>query len=91
MVKVNTCVFISGQGTNLKNLLTRSRDSSFPIVIKLIITNNKNSKGIILAKKNSIPFKIINTKLRNYEDKILQYLKKNNINFICLAGYMKII
>ena len=70
MVKVNTCVFISGQGTNLKNLLTRSRDFSFPIVIKLIITNNKNSKGIILAKKNSIPFKIINTKLRNYEDKM---------------------
>ena len=34
---------------------------------------------------------VVNTKLRNYENKILQILKKNKISFICLAGYMKII
>ena len=43
MVKKNTCVFISGKGTNLKNLINRSRDNTFPINIKLIITNNKNA------------------------------------------------
>ena len=91
MVKKNTCVFISGQGSNLKNLILRSRDNSFPITIKLIITNNKSSKGILFAKKNSIPFIVVDTQLRNYENKILQILKKNNISFICLAGYMKMI
>ena len=91
MVKKNTCVFISGQGSNLKNLILRSRDSSFPINIKLVITNNRNAKGICYAKKNSIPYLVINTKLRNYENKILQILKMNKITFICLAGYMKII
>ena len=91
MVKKNTCVFISGKGTNLKNLINRSRDSTFPINIKLIITNNKNARGIIFAKKNSIPYMIINSRLRNYENKILTVLKKNKISFICLAGYMKII
>ena len=91
MVKKNTCVFISGKGSNLKNLILRSRDKSFPINIKLIITNNKNANGIIHAKKNSIPYIVINTKLRNYENILLQILKKNKISFICLAGYMKII
>ena len=91
MVKKNTCVFISGKGSNLKNLILRSRDKSFPIDIKLIITNNKNANGIIHAKKNSIPYIVINTKLRNYENILLQILKKNKISFICLAGYMKII
>ena len=51
MVKKNTCVFISGQGSNLKNLILRSRDNNFPINIKLIITNNKNANGIIMQKK----------------------------------------
>ena len=51
MVKKKTCIFISGQGSNLKNLILRSRDNSFPIDIKLIITNNKNANGIIYAKK----------------------------------------
>ena len=91
MVKRNTCIFISGNGSNLKNLLKRSRDNNFPIKIKLIVTDNKNAYGITYAKKNSIPYKIINTKLRNYEISLLQILKKNKISFICLAGYMKII
>ena len=91
MVKKKTCVFISGQGTNLNNLIQRSRDSNFPITIKLVVTNNKNSSGIIYAKKNSIPYFVVNTKLRNYENQILQILKKYKISFICLAGYMKII
>ena len=91
MVKKNTCVFISGQGSNLKNLIHKSRDYNFPINIRLIISNNENANGINYAKKNSIPYLIINTKLRGYENKILQSLKKYKITFICLAGYMKII
>ena len=49
MVKKNACVFISGTGSNLKNLILRSRDNNFPIKIKLIITNNKDANGITHA------------------------------------------
>ena len=91
MVKKNTCVFISGNGTNLKNLIKKSRDYNFPISIKLVISNKKNAIGIKYAKKNSIPVFIINSKLSNYENSILQVLKRKRINFICLAGFMKIL
>ena len=91
MVKRKTCVFISGKGSNLKNLISRSRDSNFPIEISLVISNNKKAIGIDYAKKYKIPYIFINTKLQNYENKILLNLKKYKISFICLAGYMKII
>ena len=91
MVKKKTCVFISGQGSNLKNLISRSRDNSFPIKISLVISNNRTAKGINYAKKYKIPFMLINTKIRNYEFKVLKKLKKFQIEFICLAGYMKIV
>ena len=91
MVKKRTCVFISGKGSNLKNLIYYSRDYNFPIKISLVITNSANAKGINYAKKNKIPFIYINTKRPAYEEKILQHLKKYKISFICLAGYMKII
>ena len=42
MVKRKTCVFISGKGSNLKNLISHSRDKSFPIKISLIICNNNS-------------------------------------------------
>ena len=91
MVKKNTCVFISGKGTNLKNLILKSRDYNFPINIKLVVCNNKKAEGIKLAKINSIPLLLVNTNKRNFENLIIKFLKKYKISFICLAGYMKII
>ena len=71
MVKKNTCIFISGRGSNLKNLISRSRDKSFPIKISLVISNDKKAYGINYAKKYKIPYIFINTNLKNYENKIL--------------------
>ena len=91
MVKKRTCVFISGQGSNLKNLINKSRDSNFPITINLVISNKKNARGNVYAKKFKIPLIIINSKQENCENKILYNLIKYKISLICLAGYMKII
>lgn len=91
MVKKNTCVFISGNGSNLKNLILHSRENIFPIKISLIISNNKKANGIVYARKYKIPYIFINTKSKNYENTVLSNLKKYKISFICLAGFMKII
>ena len=62
MVKKNACVFISGYGSNLKSLINNSRSQNFPINISLVISNNLNAKGLLHAKKNCIPYLVINTK-----------------------------
>ena len=64
MVKRKTCVFISGRGSNLKNLIDRSRDYNFPISIKLVVSDKKKALGIYHAKKNSIPMVPIYSKFR---------------------------
>ena len=91
MVKKNDCGFISGYGSNLKSLINNSRSQNFPINISLVISDNINAKGLLHAKKNCIPYLIINTKKRNFENNILYMIKKHKITLICLAGYMKII
>ena len=91
MVKKKTCVFISGYGSNLRYLINNSRIQNFPIKISLVISDNKEAKGILHAKKNSIPYLVVNTKKRNFENKILNELRKYKISLVCLAGYMKII
>ena len=91
MVKRKTCIFISGQGSNLKNLIRNSRDNNFPIKISLVICDNKKAYGIKYAKQHKVPYIFVNSKIQNYEKKILFSLRKYNISFICLAGYMKII
>ena len=78
--------FISGEGSNLKSLINNSK-VIISVKINLVISNNANAKGILLAKKNSIPFIIIDTK-EDAENFILANLKKYKISLICLAGYM---
>ena len=90
--KLIVSVFISGRGTNLKSLINFSKYKNSPIKIVLVICNNKNAKGISYAKKNNIKFLFINYKnKKKAESKILLNLKKNNVDLICLAGFMKIL
>lgn len=91
MVRINTCVFISGKGTNLKKLILNSNTYNFPINIRLVVSNNKNAEGLKLAKKWSIPYIIYSNNQILSENKTLIELKKYNINLILLAGYMKIL
>ena len=85
-------VFISGRGTNLESLINFSKIKKNKIKINLVVSNNKNAKGINIAKKNNIKYVIINYKdKKEAEKKILKILKQKNIEFICLAGFMKIL
>ena len=89
---INTAVFISGTGSNLKSLIKFSNLKKSPISIKMIISNNPKSKGLAFAKIYKIRKKIFNfDEQANTEKEILELLKKNKINLICLAGFMKIL
>ena len=90
--KIKTAVFISGKGTNLKNLIKFSKLKKSPIEICLVFSNNRLAKGLNYAKKNLIKKKIYNfTNKKKAEFLILKDLKKNRIDLICLAGFMKIL
>ena len=90
--KINIAVFISSTGTNFKNLVQYSLKEQSKFKIKLVVSNNSNAKGLEYAKKFKIKKKIINYKnLINSEIRILNNLNKENINIICLAGFMRIL
>ena len=90
--KIRTAVFISGTGSNLKSLIEFSKLKKSPITINLIISNNSKSKGLVFGKIFKIKKKIFNYKNKNLDEKkILLELKKNKIDLICLAGFMKIL
>ena len=90
--KIKTAVFISGNGSNLKALIKFSKLKKSPISINLIISNNAKSKGLNYSSIYKIKKKIFDFENKNLaEKKILRELKKEKINLICLAGFMKIL
>ncbi len=90
--KKNIAIFISGRGSNLKNLIKISRKKKSIFNISLVVSNNLKAKGLTLAKKYKIAKKIFDYNNLVYSEiKILDELDKYKIELICLAGFMKIL
>jgi phosphoribosylglycinamide formyltransferase-1 len=90
--KIKTAVFISGTGSNLKNLIKFSKTKNSPISIDLIFSNTSKAKGLKFS--NQFNIKKYVSSFKNYktaEAKILDLLNKEKIKLICLAGFMKIL
>ena len=90
--KTKTAVFISGTGSNLKNLIKFSKIKKSPISIDLIFSNTTKAKGLKYSNLFNIKKYISSFKnFRIAEKRLLRLLKTENIKFICLAGFMKIL
>ena len=89
--KIKTAIFISGTGSNLKSLIKFSKLKKSPIIIRMIISNNPKAKGLQYSKIYKIKKKVFDFKNVLSEKKVIKELKKNNIDLICLAGFMKIL
>ena len=91
-LKYNIAVFISGRGSNLKSIINYSLKKQTSYKVKIVISNKKKVKGLLIAKKNKIKVYCIDlTRSKRLGNKVLNILKKNNIKLICLAGFMKIL
>ena len=90
--KKNTAVLISGRGSNLRSLIKYSKTKKSLIKIVLVVSDNFNAKGLDYANKSKINNSFIQYSNRKiFEDRLLKLLKKNNVDLICLAGFMKIL
>jgi phosphoribosylglycinamide formyltransferase-1 len=88
-------VFASGRGSNFQAILEQIKKGFIPASIGLCITNNPEAGIIEIAEANGIPVKIYPPK--DYSDSqafnqaILVSLIEAEIDFIILAGYLKLI
>ena len=90
--KLRTAVFISGKGSNFKNLINYSLKKNSIIDIKAVVSSNSKAKGLNFANKYNIKRKVLSFKNRNKDEiNTLKFLNKNKINLICLAGFMKVL
>jgi phosphoribosylglycinamide formyltransferase-1 len=86
-------VLISGGGSNLQALLDKVHQIYGEIVV--VISNNEDAYGLkrsALAKIDAIyldPKKEKNNE--SYNQRIVDYLKQYEVDYVVLAGYMKII
>lgn len=84
-------VLVSGSGSNLQALI----DAKLSGTIVGVISNNPNAYALERASQSNIPTAIIKhqdfNSRENFEDKINQQLSDWNVDFVILAGFMRIL
>ena len=81
---MNIGVLVSGGGTNLQALI----DAGCNIVT--VVSNNKGAYALERAKKVGVNVTVIE-KSADFEEKIVEHMKKHDVGLIVLAGFMCIL
>ena len=87
-------ILISGRGSNMKNIIEACKNKKLSSSVNLVVSNKSNAYGLKVASKYKIETHFLDSKnlgTENFESILDKILKKNDINLICLAGFMKIL
>jgi phosphoribosylglycinamide formyltransferase 1 len=90
-----TAILISGRGSNMRALIERARDPSYPAEISLVLSNRPEAAGLAFANESNIPCAIVDHKAyaarEEFEKAMQMVLKRHHIEIVCLAGFMRIL
>ena len=87
-------ILFSGTGTNLKNLVAHILAENVAATLELAICNRPDAKGLEFCRDNNIPHELIDH--TNYSDRadfdaaMQAALQAADIEFICAAGFMRL-
>lgn len=89
-------ILLSGTGTNARSLIEHSlRFPSSTYHVSLVVSNKKEAPGLDFAKQSNIPTIVCSKKSSEerivYDQRLSQILIDNNIQVVCLAGFMHIL
>lgn len=90
----NIAVLVSGGGTNLQALINAEIDGIVKSgKITLVVSNNPDAYALTRAQNSGIKTVVCDKKElgSRFEDRLIEILEQNNIDFIVLAGFMCIL
>ena len=87
---INIAIFASGSGTNCENLI-RYFEHSDSIRIALVVSNKADAYALVRASNRGVPTTILPKAELNTQEITLPLLRKYNIQFIVLAGFLPLI
>lgn len=90
-----TAILISGRGSNMRALIDRAANPSFPAEIVLVVSNRPDAAGLTFAKENNIACAVVDHKIyagrEEFERSMQVLLELHRIELICLAGFMRML
>ena len=90
MKKIKSIILISGNGSNLSNIIKNVNSGYIDMEISMVISNNPDAKGLIIASEHKLPTLVLDTN-QGFDNELSEIIEMNSIGLVVLAGFMKII
>ncbi|MBS0233323.1 MAG: phosphoribosylglycinamide formyltransferase [Proteobacteria bacterium] len=92
--KIRTAVLISGRGSNMRSLVEAARAADYPAEIALVVSNRPDAAGVAWAVEQGLPAAVIDHKdystRADFERALQSELDAHNVEFVALAGFMRL-
>ncbi|NHN87653.1 phosphoribosylglycinamide formyltransferase [Acetobacter conturbans] len=94
--KTPLAILISGRGSNMRSLIAACAEPDFPARVVLVLSNKEDAPGLDFARQaglraEAVPHKPFGKDRKAHERAIDARLKEAGAEFICLAGYMRLL
>ncbi|MCD6532398.1 phosphoribosylglycinamide formyltransferase [bacterium] len=90
---MNLAVFVSGSGTNLQAIIDAVAGGKLAADVKLVLSSRQDAFALQRAEKHGIPAVYLSSKEFDSREKfvraMLETLRRHQVDFIALAGYMR--
>lgn len=84
---MNLAIFVSGSGTNCENIIKYFQDSD-KVHVTVVISNRADAYALVRAERLGVPTEIVPKKQLNDEAFLMPLLRKYNVEFVVLAGFL---
>src|ERR1700682_2233291 len=94
-MKRRVAILISGRGSNMAALIEAAKSAGFPAEIVAVISNRADAPGLATAGASGIATSVIESKpfgkdRAAFEAVLQRTLDENNVELICLGGFMRL-
>jgi phosphoribosylglycinamide formyltransferase 1 len=93
--RLRVAILISGRGSNMAALIEAARAADFPASIALVIANKPEAGGLEVARRAGVAAEVVESRAypsrETFEAALQERLSAHRIEFVCLAGFMRIL
>ncbi len=91
----NCAILISGTGSNMKTIIHEASHFPESVKISLVISDRASAAGVEFAKKSGIETAVVERKefpsRYEFEVEVIELLQSRKIDYILLAGFMRVL
>ncbi|MCX5577016.1 phosphoribosylglycinamide formyltransferase [Kaistia terrae] len=95
MARKRVAILISGRGSNMTALIEAAADPDYPAEIALVVANRADAGGLVRAAEAGIATAVIDHKAyasrAEFDAAMDARLRAENIDLVCLAGFMRLL